>query len=178
MGKDVYNHQNLEKARALMKEAGYAGRTIALLATKDYAWNYNLSQVLVPQLQAAGFAVDEQVYDWPTLLSRRTKKDLWDIFLTGFSPSFDPTAVIFFARTWPGFYESAAMDDLLSRWGQTSPRDAAGRKALIEQIQATFYTDVPVAKIGNEYGLEVYNDHLRGYTSYFDVRFWNVWVTR
>ena len=133
VGKDVYNHQNLEKARALMKEAGYAGRTIALLATKDYAWNYNLSQVLVPQLQAAGFAVDEQVYDWPTLLSR---------------------------------------------WGQTSPRDAAGRKALIEQIQATFYTDVPVAKIGNEYGLEVYNDHLRGYTSYFDVRFWNVWVTR
>ncbi len=178
VGSDMYNHQNLEKAKALMKEAGYSGQKIVLMATKDYTWNYNLSQVLAPQLQAAGFAVDEQVYDWPTMLNRRAKKDGWDIFLTGFSPSFDPTAVIFFASTWPGFYESKAMDDLLSKWGQTPASDGAARKALMNQIQTVFYKEVPVAKFGNEYGLEVYNDHLHGYASYFDVRFWNTWVTR
>lgn len=174
----VYNRQDLQKAKALMKEAGYSGQKIAFMATKDYTWNYNLAQVLVPQLQAAGFAVDQQVYDWPTLLSRRAKKDGWDIFLTGFSPSFDPTAVIFFASNWPGFYESKAMDALLSRWGQTSARDTAARRGLMDQIQATFYKEVPVVKFGNEYILEVYNDRLHGYTSYFDVRFWNTWVTR
>ena len=177
-GSDVYNHQNLEKAKALMKEAGYGGQKIVLMATKDYTWNYNLTQVLMPQLQAAGFAVDEQVYDWPTLLNRRAKKDGWDIFLTGFSPSFDPTAVIFFAANWPGFYESKAMDALLSKWGQTAATDTATRKALMHQIQTTFYKEIPVAKFGNEYGLEVYNDHLHGYSTYFDVRFWNTWVTR
>ncbi len=177
-GSDVYNHQNLERAKALMKEAGYSGQKIVLMATKDYTWNYNLTQVLVPQLQAAGFAVDEQVYDWPTLLSRRAKKDLWDIFLTGFSPSFDPTGVIFFANAWPGFYESKAMDGFLSKWGETAAADTAARKALLDQIQAVFYKEVPIAKFGNEYGLEVYNDHLHGYTSFFDVRFWNTWVTR
>jgi len=177
-GSDVYNHQDLQRAKALMKEAGYSGQKIVLMATKDYSWSYNQSQVLMPQLQAAGFAVDVQVYDWPTLLSRRAKKDGWDIFLTGFSPSFDPTAVIFFASNWPGFYESKAMDALLSKWGQTAATDTATRRALMDQIQGTFYKEVPVAKFGNEYGLEVYNEHLHGYTSFFDVRFWNTWVTR
>ena len=174
----VYNRPDVQKAKALMKEAGYSGQKIALMATKDYTWNYNLTQVLTPELQAAGFAVDEQVYDWPTLLSRRAKKDGWDIFLTGFSPSFDPTAVIFFSNSWPGFYESKAMDGLLSKWGQTPAKDAGARKALMDQIQATFYKELPVVKFGNEYVLEVYNDHLHNYTSYFDVRFWNTWVTR
>ncbi len=177
-GSGVYNHPDLAKAKALMKEAGYGGQKIVLMATKDYTWNYNLTQVLAPQLQAAGFAIDEQVYDWPTLLTRRARKEGWDIFLTGFSPSFDPTAVIFFASSWPGFYESKAMDALLNKWGETPARDAAGRKALMDQIQTTFYNEVPVAKFGNEYILEVYNDHLHGYASYFDVRFWNTWVTR
>ena len=178
VGSDAYNHQNLEKAKALMKEAGYAGQKIAVMVTKDYTWNYNLAQVLLPELQAAGLTVDEQVYDWPTLLSRRAKSEGWDIFLTGFSPSFDPTAVIFFSSTWPGFYKSPAMEELLSRWGQTSLTDTAARKALMDKIQALFYKEVPVAKIGNEYGLEVYTEHLHGYTSFFDVRFWNTWVTR
>jgi hypothetical protein len=49
----------------------------------------------------------------------------------------------------------------------------------MDQIQTTFYKEVPVAKFGNQYGLEVYNNqHLHGYTSFFDVRFWNTWVTR
>jgi peptide/nickel transport system substrate-binding protein len=177
-GSDVYNHQDLPKAKALMKEAGYGGQTIALMTTKDYTWAFNLSQVLAPELQAAGMTIDTQVYDWPTLLTRRAKRDGWDIFLTGFSPSFDPTAVIFFSPTWPGFYESKAMAGLLAKWGQTPAADAAARRSLIDQIQTTFYKEAPVAKIGNEYGLEVYNDRLHGYTGYFDVRFWNTWVSR
>ncbi|HXZ45012.1 MAG TPA: ABC transporter substrate-binding protein, partial [archaeon] len=178
-GSEIYNHQNLEKARALMKEAGYQGQKIVVLSTKDYTWNNNAAQVLVPELEAVGFSVDLQVYDWPTLLSRRTKKELWDIFLTGFSPSIDPTAVIFFGSNWPGWYESKTLDKQLTQWSQTPVTDAAARQALMDQIQTTFYKEVPVAKFGNSYGLEAYNNQrLHGYTSFFDVRFWNTWVTR
>lgn len=178
-GSEIYNHQNLDRARALMKEAGYNGQKVVVLSTKDYTWNNNAAQVLVPELEAVGFTVDLQVYDWPTLLSRRTKKDLWDIFLTGFSPSIDPTAVIFFGSAWPGWYESKVLDKQLTQWSQTAVTDAAARKGLMDQIQTTFYKEVPVAKFGNSYGLEVYNNQrLRGYTSFFDVRFWNTWVTR
>jgi peptide/nickel transport system substrate-binding protein len=178
-GSEIYNHQNLGKARALMKEAGYQGQKIVVLSTKDYTWNNNAAQVLVPELEAVGFSVDLQVYDWPTLLSRRTKKELWDIFLTGFSPSIDPTAVIFFGSNWPGWYESKTLDKQLTQWSQTPVTDAAARQVLMDQIQNTFYKEVPVAKFGNSYGLEAYNNQrLRGYTSFFDVRFWNTWVTR
>jgi len=177
-GSEIYNHQNLDKARALLKEAGYSGQKVVLMSTKDYTWNNNAAQVLAPELEAVGFNVDAQVYDWPTLLSRRTKKDLWDIFLTGFSPSIDPTAVIFFGNTWPGWYQSPALDKLLTQWSQTPVTDATARKALMDQIQTLFYKEVPVAKFGNTYGLEAYNQRLRGYTSFFDVRFWNTWVTR
>ncbi len=178
-GSDVYNHQNLEKARSLLKEAGYRGQKIGVMATKDYIWNSNTAQVLVPELAAVGFNVEPQVYDWPTLLSRRAKQDLWDIFLTGFSPSIDPTAIIFFGNTWPGWYKSEAMEALLSKWAETPVTDAASRTALMDKIQMLFYKEVPVAKIGDYFGLEVYhNQHLHGYTSYFDVRFWNTWVTR
>lgn len=178
-GSEIYNHQDPDKARALMKEAGYRGQKIVLMCTKDYTWNCNAAQVLVPALEAVGFNVDMQVYDWPTLLSRRTKKDLWDIFLTGFSPSIDPTAVIFFGGAWPGWYESKTLDEQLSQWSRTPVTAAAARTALMNQIQTTFYKEVPVAKFGNSYGLEVYNNRrLHGYISFFDVRFWNTWVTR
>jgi peptide/nickel transport system substrate-binding protein len=178
-GSEFYNHQDLSKARALMREAGYSGQPIVVMCTKDYTWNYNAAQVLVPELEAVGFTVNLQVYDWPTLLSRRTKKELYDIFLTGFSPSIDPTAIIFFGPNWPGWYKSEALDALLAKWSATPITDAAARKAIMDQIQRTFYTEVPVAKFGNGFGLEAYNSQrLHGYTSYFDVRFWNVWVTR
>ncbi len=177
-GSEIYDHQNLEKARALLKAAGYKGEKVVLISTKDYTWNNNSAQVLVPELQAVGFNVDSQVYDWPTLLSRRTNKELWDIFLTGFSPSIDPTAVIFFGSNWPGWYKSQALDRELSQWSETPVTDTAARKALMDQIQNTFYKEVPVAKFGNSFGLEVYNNQqLHGYESFFDVRFWNTWVT-
>ncbi|HKX19020.1 MAG TPA: ABC transporter substrate-binding protein [bacterium] len=176
-GADVYNHPNLDKARGLLREAGYKGDKVVVMTTKDYTDLYDTAQVLVPELQAAGFTVDLQVYDWATLLSRRAKPELYDVFITGFSPSIDPTGVIFFGATWPGWYKSAALDRLLADWSRTPPGTEA-RKQTMDQIQTLFYTEVPVAKVGNIYGLEVYNNgHLRGYTSFFDVRFWNTWVT-
>ncbi|HEV2359209.1 MAG TPA: ABC transporter substrate-binding protein [bacterium] len=177
-GADVYNHQNLDKARELMREAGYKGQKIVLMSTKDYTWMYNMAQVLTPELQAVGFNVDSQVYDWATLLSRRTKPELYDMFITGFSPSIDPTGVIFFGQKWPGWYKSAALDRLLEEWSRTPVTAAGARSRVMDQIQTLFYAEVPVAKVGNEFGLEVYNNgRLHGYTGYFDVRFWNTWVT-
>jgi peptide/nickel transport system substrate-binding protein len=176
-GADVYDHQNLDKARSLLREAGYKGQKIVVMSTKDYTWNNNTAQVLVPEMQAAGFTVDSQVYDWPTLLSRRTKPEMFDIFLTGFSPSIDPTGVIFFGKTWPGWYKSEALDAALAQWSRTPVTALEARRKIMDQIQTVFYAEVPVAKVGNQFGLEVYNDRLHGYTGYFDVRFWNTWVT-
>lgn len=177
VGGNVYNHHNLRTAQELMKEAGYTGQKIVLMVTKDIVWQYNLAQVLVPQLQSAGFSVDEQVYDFPTLLARRVRKEGWDLFVTGFTWGFDPSSIPFLSSSWPGFYESRAMNALLDKWVQTPEADSAGRRLLMEQIQSTFYKEVPVVKFGNNYVMNVRNEHLHGYTNFLDVRLWNSWVT-
>ncbi len=62
---------DLEKAKALMKEAGYDGTPIRWMSTKEYFYNYNAGVVFKQQLEAAGFKVDLQVMDWATLVKRR-----------------------------------------------------------------------------------------------------------
>jgi peptide/nickel transport system substrate-binding protein len=173
-GSDVYNHYDPNRAKQLLAQAGYKGDKVVVMATKSYAWMYNAAQVIASNLQAAGVAVDLQIYDWATLLSRRTKPELYDAFITGFSPSIDPTAIIFFDPNWPGWYRSEKMSALLAQWGKTT--DDTAKHQLMDQIQQVFYQEVPIVKFGNQFGLNIYAKKLHGYVSFFDIRLWNTWV--
>jgi peptide/nickel transport system substrate-binding protein len=60
VGKDIYNRPDKEKAKRLMREAGYKGEPIRWMATEFYDWMYKSAlaakqQVLARQadLQAA-----------------------------------------------------------------------------------------------------------------------------
>jgi peptide/nickel transport system substrate-binding protein len=174
-GSDVYNHYSADQAKQLLSQAGYNGEKVVIMATKSYDWMYNAAQVINSNLQAIGLNVDLQIYDWATLLSRRTKPELYDAFITGFSPSIDPTAIIFFDPSWPGWYKSDKMTALLDQWGKTT--DDAKKPPLMDQIQTVFYDEVPIVKFGNQFGLNIYNKKLNGYVSFFDIRLWNTWVS-
>lgn len=174
-GKEVYTAYNPEKARQLLVEAGYKGQPVRIMTTKDYLWLYNLSQELAQQLSQVGFKVDVQVYDWATMVERRNDPEVWDIFITGFSPSFDPTAVIWLQPSWPGWYESRRMQSLLRGWNET--REVDEKRRLLEEIQKTVYEELPVIKIANQYGFQAYGEKLKGFEEFFDARFWNVWLS-
>ena len=84
--KEVLNG-NAAKAKELLKEAGYDGTPIVLLASTDLAVLTNLGPVAKQQLEAAGFKVDMQTSDWQTVVARRVKKDPvdkggWNMMLT------------------------------------------------------------------------------------------------
>ena len=53
---------------------------------------YKNALVAKQQLEAAGFKVDLQVVDWATLVQRRNKPELYDVFSTGLTFSADPRA--------------------------------------------------------------------------------------
>ena len=57
---------NVEKAKALLKEAGYDGRPIVLLQVTDLASLANLGPVAKAQLERVGFKVDMRPADWQT----------------------------------------------------------------------------------------------------------------
>lgn len=76
-----------EKARALLKEAGYDGTPVALMMPSDFPFLRVMPQVYGQLLQQAGFKVDLQSIDWATLVARRSNKGSiaqggWNAFVT------------------------------------------------------------------------------------------------
>jgi peptide/nickel transport system substrate-binding protein len=86
-GMDGLLTSNFDKARALLKEAGYDGTPIVLMQSTDLIVLTNLGPVAKNLMEKAGFKVDMQSMDWQTLVARRAKKDPpstggWHGFLT------------------------------------------------------------------------------------------------
>ena len=68
-----YNVADPEKAKALLKKAGYDGKPLRILTSRQYEFHYKMAQVAAEYLKQAGFAVDLQVVDWATLTQRRDR---------------------------------------------------------------------------------------------------------
>lgn len=66
-GAALYNQRDKEKARRLLKEAGYQGQPVRWLVTTEYEHHYKPALVGKSQLEEIGFKVDLQVADWATV---------------------------------------------------------------------------------------------------------------
>jgi peptide/nickel transport system substrate-binding protein len=78
---------NIEVAKALLKEAGYDGTPVVLMAPTDVISLDNQPVVAAQALREAGFEVDMQSMDWQSLVQRRaqqspTSEGGWDLFFT------------------------------------------------------------------------------------------------
>ena len=79
--------RDIDKARQLVRESGYKGEKIVLMAPSDQASLVPMCQVTRALFQKLGINVDYQVMDWGTLVSRRAKMDPpdkggWNVFCT------------------------------------------------------------------------------------------------
>ena len=81
-GMDGLLESNFAKSKALLKEAGYDGKPVVLMASTDLAALTNLSPVAKQLMERGGFTVDMQAMDWQTLVARRAKKEGWNYFHT------------------------------------------------------------------------------------------------
>ncbi|HXJ80837.1 MAG TPA: ABC transporter substrate-binding protein [Candidatus Methylomirabilis sp.] len=170
-----YNLRNKERARALLREAGYAGQPVRWITTKEYEYMYNSALVARQQMEEVGFKVDLQVLDWATLVQRRNKPELWDVFTTGITFSPDPALSANLQCNWPGWWCHEEKERLLSELVRES--EPKKRRALIERIQAVFYDDVGRIKMGDFFTLLV-TRNLKGFEPNPFLHFWNVGVTR
>jgi peptide/nickel transport system substrate-binding protein len=127
-------------------------------------------------LKRAGFVVDLQFTDWATVLSRRARPDLWDVFSTGFPLVPDPVFLLVLSPTWPGWYESRDMQALVTLMRRhTDPRV---RMDLWRRAQRLFYEEMPAVKFGDYFVLHVLHRDLQGFTGRPSNVFWNTWVHR
>ncbi len=83
-GKELLNQKNKDKARALLKEAGYNNEPIVLLTNREFPVMYNTSLVMAEQLKAAGMNAVLEVLDWPAALQKSQREATgWNVFFTG-----------------------------------------------------------------------------------------------
>lgn len=174
IGKDQFNHQNADEARALLQQANYSGEPVRWMATKEYFWNYNQALPIKSQLEAVGFKVDLQVMDWATLVSRRSKPDQYDAFITGHESYGHPLVQPFLDDKWPGFWANDQKDKIVS--DLIAETDQTRAKQLIDQLQTLIYQDVPFVKLEEGFLLRVSTNKLQGYTNPADFYFWNSWL--
>lgn len=175
-GVSAYNLKNKDRARALLKEAGYAGQPVRWVTTKEYEWMYNTAVVAKQQMEEVGFVVDLQVVDWATLVQRRNKPELFDLFSTGFTFNPDPALASALQCNWPGWWCNEEKDRLVAEMARET--DPKKRRALIERVQAVFYEDVGRIKFGDYYPLQAMRKDLRGFKPGPFLYFWNAWLAK
>jgi peptide/nickel transport system substrate-binding protein len=79
--------RDFEKAKQLIKEAGYKGEKIVIISATDQPIVHSQSLLTSEMLRKLGLNVDLQAGDWGTLITRRTSKEPvekggWSIFHT------------------------------------------------------------------------------------------------
>ncbi len=176
-GKELYNRNAPDTAKQLLKEAKYDGTPLRFMTTKQYQQQYNNAIVGKQQLEGAGFKIDLQVSDWATLVDRRSKPDLWDVFTTGISFRPDPTQVaIMQLCSFPGWWCSAESQDLLSQLRHDA--DVNTRFQTWEKLQENFYKEVPMIKLGDTKSISVRAKKLQGFSLQTQLGpiLWNTWL--
>jgi peptide/nickel transport system substrate-binding protein len=177
-GKENYNPYDTEKAKQLLKEAGYNGEEVIILTSRDYAHHYNSAVITQQQLEAIGMNVKLDVYDWATLLERRGKPELWDIFYTAWPISATPNQYPFLESSaeWPGWTNNPEIDRLLEEI--TVQKTQEGAKKVYEELQSVLWEDLPVINVGVNLRVTGYSDKVEGYKEFVGPVFWNTKVSK
>jgi peptide/nickel transport system substrate-binding protein len=173
-GAALYNQHDRDKARRLLKEAGYAGQPIRWIVTTEYEHHYKPSVVAKSQLEEVGFKIDLQVSDWATVVARRNKPELWDAFTTAFIVQPEPTVAAQILCDWPGWWCTTEKDQLVLALGRES--DGRKRQAIVDKLQTLFYADAARIKIGDYFRLDARRRDVQGFDPGPFMHFFNVWL--
>jgi peptide/nickel transport system substrate-binding protein len=180
---DLLIKPNFEKAKALLKEAGYDGTPVVLMQSTTLPVLTNMAPVTKSLLEQGGFKVDMQSMDWQTLVTRRTKKDApdkggWNVFHT-FSVSVDalnPISNNYFVangdKSWFGWPNDPEMEKLRDAYAKET--DPAKAKALAAAIQGRAIETAQYGWLGQWYGPGAARANVNGWLKAPCAVMWNV----
>lgn len=150
-GSEPFQTPDIEKAKELLKEAGYNGEKIVFLYPTDNV-NSPANLVVARAMESAGLNVDMQAMDWASVASRRLSKAApedggWHIFLThgGFfdasTPVTNPWLSAPCGNGLPGWPCDEKLDELRDQWIAESDQEKS--LALAAAMQERAYEVAP-----------------------------------
>src|SRR5215510_342826 len=182
-GMDGLLTSNFQKAKALLKEAGYDGTPIVLMHSTDTIVLTNLAPVAKNLMEKAGFKVDMQSMDWQSLVARRAKKDPpsaggWHGFLTANATLdiSDPILAQWLnsscGKALPGWPCDDQIEMLRLQYARES--DLTKQKLIAEAIQIRVTESTTLVHLGQYYGESAARKNITGLLPAGLPVFWNV----
>jgi peptide/nickel transport system substrate-binding protein len=175
--------RDFDKAKALVKEAGYKGEKIVLIyATDQPIVN---SQALVTQdiLKKIGLNVEMAASDWGTMITRRGSKEPvekggWSIFHTWFvgpditTPALNSPLRGAGEKSWFGWPTDAKLEELRDAW--FAAPTLADQKKIAEEMQKQAFQSVPYVPTAQFVIPTAYRTNLSGVIISPVTFLWNV----
>ncbi|WP_018240367.1 ABC transporter substrate-binding protein [Ensifer sp. BR816] len=145
-GDTDFNPADVKKAKNLLLEAGYEGKELVLITSRDFAEMYNAAIVVQQQLQTLGLKVKLESYDWSTYVKVRADKQAWDMVILGASPKPAPTQLIFLNKDFPGGPQDGKLEEILADFRKAGTIEQA--KELYRKLEEWNQTFIPSVRIG------------------------------
>lgn len=169
-------------AKSLLREAGYKGEKITMLANKRYPQSFNAAVVAQQMLQGAGLNVEIEVLEWATQLDRYSKGN-YQIQAFPYSGRMDP-ALSFESITGPKdkqprkLWDNPEVQALLDKSMVVAA--AAERQAIFDELHRRFLAEMPMVMLYNGIAGGAMGRKVEGYASSLTSlpRLWEVSVGR
>ena len=147
----------LPTLKKALRDAGYKGEAIVLMAPSDQAVLMAECAVALDLLQKLGMEVRYEVMDWGTLVQRRAKKEPpdqggWNMFITGWNgidmttPVTNQTLRSNGAKAWFGWPDLPEVQALIDAW--VDAPDVPTQQKIAADLQRKALEQVPYLPTG------------------------------
>jgi peptide/nickel transport system substrate-binding protein len=174
---------DVARARALVRESGYDGRPVVVLAATEIPLTAGAARVTRDLLTEIGFNVDVQTTDWTSVVARRARKETpaqggWNVLFTWWpaselgNPAVHPGVSGAGDDAWFGWPASGRLESLRREW--LSATDTTTRKQRAADIQRLAYEEVTYVPFGQWVLPTAHRKAVSGMLEFAAPLFWNV----
>lgn len=174
-GKEYYNQNDPDKAKDLLKKAGYNNEKLVLVTTPDYPEMYNATLVVQEQLKKVGINAEVESYDFSTFMEHRADPNKFSMYITSNSYNVLPIQLTVLDKTWAGMDRPEVTDGIKAMRLADSQEEA---KAAWDDLQEFIYEYGGATVLGHFTGVNAVSNDVDGYEYMRFPIFWNATVSK
>lgn len=172
--------QDIEKAKELVKKAGYDGEPIVISTSTAYDHHEKTALVMQSQLKKIGLNVEIEALEWASFISDRWVTGDYHLLNGHITPRPDPNQIYYaylHSSTSYNGYKSEKMDSLLEQG--IKEVDMSKRKEIYNDVQSLLQEDLSFSSLYYYPVIEAHSPKIKGYETWSAgyPRLWNVWIS-